>query len=676
MPDELVSQWAEGRWSQAQFFDRWPILLCGSAILLGCYFMGRVVLWVARWDSSLTTLERIILSLGIGLHLQSLLTLLGGLISVPISPLLFVPCWVISAGSVLVLWWLGKLHYEPDAPILSRFAATESVPASKLALAASWSLRIYIGLCSLAIFLGALLPPVDFDVREYHLQVPKEWNELGAVTFLPHNVYGNMPLGAELHSLAATQLMPGGERPWWWGALAGKFIMACHGPLAALAVYSMARRFLSPLAGLSAAAIYVSSPWVVHVCINGLNEGVLAFSLVTAMYVLLINPHQVRSFVIGGLLAGAAASCKYTGVVFVVLPLAFLAFIISARLPRWNIPKGLLSAAVLLVVTALSCGLWYGKNWVVAGNPTYPLLSGIFAGKSRTPEKDAQWSKAHKPPSFAIANLADSAQHVLWKSDFHDPLAVPLAALGALGIAVAVRNRIQNRKSDTELLSASYYPFLATAAILAFFLIAWWLFTHRLDRFLVPAIPLAALLAGAGVECERKKPLPYIVAGLMVAGLTFNLLAAVSPFVGDNRWFASLERLRTDEPVTDRQISRVKAAHRWLNQNVKPGQAVLCVSDAAVFDLEMSVYYNTCFDDCLLVNWTDGKTPEQRRREFRSRRVAYVYFDEDEYNRYISPGNYGFDPRFSPQLLAELVHQGVLKPPLQGAPPAIYPVAP
>jgi Dolichyl-phosphate-mannose-protein mannosyltransferase len=677
MPDELVRQWAEGSWSQAQFIDRAPILLCGSVILLGCYFLGRVFLRLAHFDRTLTNLERTAFSVGIGLHLQSLFTLLVGLISLPIGPLAFVLLWMISAGSMLALWWLGKLRYEPDESAHNQMIPMESVPPSRLVLAATWSMRIYVVLCSLAILFGSMLPPVDFDVREYHLQVPKEWNERGGIDFLPHNVYGNMPLGAELHSIVATQLMPAGERPWWWGALTAKLVMASYGPLTALAVYAMGRRFISPFAGLAAAAIYISSPWVVHVCITGYNEVVLGYYLVTSVYVLLMTPHAVRSLVIAGVLAGAAASCKYTGVVFVVVPLAILALVIFAGIPRWNATRGLACAAALLVMVALSCGLWYGKNWMLTGNPTYPLMSSIFDGKTRTPEKNARWDQAHKPRAFTLESLSESAQHVLWKSNFHDPLSVPLATLGIVGIAIAVRTYSRNHQGETDLFSTSRFALVATVFVLIFILTAWWLFTHRLVRFLVPVFPLVVFLAGAGVEYARMtKSLRYVVAALMFVGLTYNLLMAVSPLVGDNRWFVSLERLRVDEPKTDQQLSRVNVAHRWLNANVKEKEAVLCVGDAAVFDLEMPVYYNTCFDDCLLVNWMEGKTPQQRRAEFKNRRVAYVYFDEVDYNRYISRGNYGFDPRFSPALLQELVRQGVLNSPLSSSPPTIFPVAP
>jgi hypothetical protein len=162
----------------------------------------------------------------------------------------------------------------------------------------------------------------------------------------------------------------------------------------------------------------------------------------------------------------------------------------------------------------------------------------------------------------------------------------------------------------------------------------------------------------------------------MVIGLTYNLLMAASPLVGDNRWFVALERLRTDEPKMEGDISRVKPAIRWLNEHAGPGEAVLCVGEAAVFDLEMPVFYNTCFDDCLLVSWTENRTAEERKEELRSRKIAYVYFEEAEIKRYRSDNNYGYDPRFDVALFDELIRQGVLQPLLPNAPPKIYPVAP
>jgi hypothetical protein len=678
-PDDLANGWVEGNWGNFTVLDRWSIVLCAAGLLF--YLALPLGFVLMRWRLNLTRLEIAILSSGIGLQLVSLLILAFGWFFGFRGSFIFLILFPMIIVLLTALRFSREWQVERDAPILGEDKPKPEV--SGFLSAAAWGLRIVLVLLTLAILLGAMLPPWDFDVREYHLQVPKEWSTQGRVTFLPHNVYGNMPLGAEMHSIPATRIFASASRPpWWatwWGGLTGKTIMACYGPLTALALYAAGRRHFSQLAGLSSAAVYLSCPWVIHVCVNGLNESAFGFYLFTAVYAALPIRDGHRATGLSGFLAGAAASCKYPALLFVAVPLAIYLLIadLDWKGPVRRIVKRMAwrRLAIFLVCLLVSCGLWYAKNWALTGNPVYPLFASALDGETRTPEKTAQWERAHRSPPYTLGNLAGSAASIGWKDTLQSPLLIPLATLGIAALAITARNR-KTAVSSASQSAISRHVLTVTTILLLFFLAAWWLFTHRLARFLVPAIPLAALLAGAGVEYARHKPLKYVVGGLMVVGLTYNLLVAASPFVGDNRWFISLERLRTDEPKSEQQISRVKAAHRWLNKNVKPDEAVLCVGDAAVFDLEMPVFYNTCFDDCLLVNWTQGKTSEQRREEFKNRKVAYIYFDEEEYKRYISPGNYGFDPRFSPKLLDELVNQGVLKMPLSNAPPRIYPVDP
>ncbi|MCE9525635.1 MAG: hypothetical protein K8R36_06235 [Planctomycetales bacterium] len=694
-PDDLAKEWVDGSWRNYAPLDRWPIVLAAIIIFLMGAMLGAVGLLLSRAIRKTTLLDRYVLRIGVGLHLLSIFALVGGMLGIGFGVLRFlIQPIAFVVGMSCLQWLVRRLRNEPDyptakihPPFVTAFSR-DSVPVTYLHRIAECLLASAFVALSLCIVLGAMLPAWDFDVREYHLQVPKEWSEQGHITFLPHNVYGNMPLGAEMQAYGVTQLIQpwASSRYWWWGALGGKLLMACYGPVTALLLYSAGRRFWSELAGLTAAIVYLSSPWVIHVCVNGLNEAALGFYLIAALYAAVIGGKGRPCAGLAGFFAGAAASIKYTGVLFVVFPLALLMIWYGARwVGRWDDPRSPQKlrwrpiAAIFLLIAALSCGSWYLKNWILAGNPTYPLLSGVFGGKTLTPEKTARWNQAHRPPDYSLRNLADSAVKIGWKDTFQSPLIIPLASLGIGALAVSVRERRSvslSTRHPTLGTPHSLHVLSVITLLLLFFLAAWWLFTHRLNRFLVPAIPLAALLAGAGVEYSRKKPLQYIVGGLMVIGLTYNVLLSASSFVGDNRWFVSLERLRTDEPKNQQDVSRVKPAHRWLNQNVKSEEAVLCVADAAVFDLEMPVFYNTCFDDCLLVNWTEGKSAAERKEEFRSRKVAYVYFDPREYERYISKGNYGYDPRFSPKLLDELIQQGVLKPPVPNAPPQIYPVAP
>ena len=129
------------------------------------------------------------------------------------------------------------------------------------------------------------------------------------------------------------------------------------------------------------------------VSVNGLNEGVIAFYVLAAAYAAKLwldhrqtDPVTARGYVwLAGWMAGSAASCKYTSVVFVVIPLSILVAVTSRR--DWFRAVG----ACALAVT-LACGPWFAKSWVQTGNPVYPLLASVFESQPRTPEQVASSS--------------------------------------------------------------------------------------------------------------------------------------------------------------------------------------------------------------------------------------------------------------------------------------------
>ena len=75
--------------------------------------------------------------------------------------------------------------------------------------------------------------------------------------------------------------------------------------------------------------------------------------------------------------------------------------------------------------------------------------------------------------------------------------------------------------------------------------------------------------------------------------------------------------------------------------------------------------YNTCFDDCQLeLLLAKADTAQQRRDALSAVRVSHVYVQWSELDRYRSPGNYGYSPFVTRQLVRqELVErQQVLVP--------------
>jgi hypothetical protein len=638
--DEIVGQWFEGATFDA-LVQRLQISMVAATIFLPACAAGWLVLRMIGVNRQLTKLNRFVFSAGVGLSLASLATLSLGLCGL-LERWLFVAiggAMAAAAGVVVVRDRRQAAAGSRVAPPAKPGANDPTVDSRQPTARWLWTALPF----AFVIVLGAMLPPVEFDVREYHLQAPKEFYQAGRIDFLPHNVYANMPLGTEMLSLLGMVAI--GD--WWYGALVGKTLIGLFAPLTALALYAAGRRFVTPLAGVVAAIVYISIPWIALVSMNGLVDGAMAFYLFAALYALLMRQQSATSGVsserfvqLGGFMAGSAVATKYPAVLFCVIP--FSAWVLwssfrspPAPRPRRSLPRfpRLEPLALFLGCVALGCGPWLAKNWILTGNPVYPLLVSTLEGETRTAEKDAQWTRVHAPPNFELSDLAGRAADVVLRSDWLSPLVMPLA-----GLAFFTRWRRM----------ACWL-----AAYIGFVFITWWLFTHRIDRFWIPILPVAALLAGMGASWSDDRWWRVPLACFLAIGLLANFVVLTSGVIADNRFLADLSTLRRDP-------ERVNPWHLYLNAHAGEVTGVLLVGDAQPFDLEVPALYNTVFDDSILEQLVGGRSPEEARHALAARNISHVYVDWSEVNRYRSPGNYGITDFIQPDVFDRLVAAGVL----------------
>ncbi len=641
VPDELVRQWCGGSWQRVGLADRLPLFVLATLIQLSMLGYGFVAMTLLGWRPARLGREGtdwpLAAALGLGVH-----------------------------GTVVMLaGWLGMLAWRHVAWLAMLFG----VPFSVLAAQQGWQewrrqrrsgrrrfqshWGIGVGSAVLLAWgiylsLAAVLPPHDFDVREYHLQVPKEWWQAGRLTFLSHNVYGNMPLGAEMAALESMVLW-GGEDGWWWGALCGKLLMAWSSVWCAVWLLALGRRHRSVGAGLGAALLYAAIPGIIHVSINGLNEGCLALYYLGVFALLLEwtrehSPSKSAERVVRTVaaLAGFAATIKYPAVLFVSAPLLAVAALMAllGRL-SWRA----VGTAALIAMSA--GGAWYVKNAALSGNPVYPLAARWLDGRTRTPERIAQWERAHQVPRdsrgrrYSMGQAVDAAARLLYRSDRLPPLVVPLALVAA----------IQSwRSTETRL----------ALVVLAVWFGLWFVATHRIERFYLPFLPVVAWLAAGPWRRRWPGYWQAVPTTAVVIALLYGGTASVSRFCGDNRILVSLDQLRDDEPnPSDPDMPRrTNPVHVWLNRraDLAEGEAVLLIGDAQPFDLEMPVYYNTCFDAPWLKRWlADRRTARQRRDALQRRRVRYVVVDWDEIARYRS--TYGYSPYITRRLIEQELWQ-------------------
>ena len=651
-PDQLFVLWCGGEKGRFSLLDRWPLAILSAIVLTSAWLAGRLALRLLGVTAVLDRLERAVFALGVGLNLLSLYALTVGLAGgLQLRWLFVLPLAALVAANVAIEWLQQRADANSPPAVERNSDLDDRRWLGWLVPAVPWAA---------VIVLAGMLPPVAYDVREYHLQAPKEWFQNGRIDFLPHNIYANMPLGSELTSLWAMALV-GGRDGWWWGAVAGKTVMACYSLVTAAALVAFGRRIHSLAAGVIAAATFLSTPWVVWLSSAGYNEGPVAMYALLSIFAVWLAAQAKgdktadRLAVLAGFCAGSAVACKYPPLLFLVVPLAiwvggigWLAGRIWRRVasagdetpPDAEFPwrKTATATVIFIAAAAVGCGLWFGKNLALTGNPTYPLLYRLFDGRTRTPEKDRQWTRVHAPQPdqqgrrFSLSELEEKATWLAWKAPWNSVTIVPLALAAWLAP--------QSRRLVAALMLWMLFVFFA-----------WWLLTHRLDRFLILLLPAGALLAGIGAMALPHLAWRIATLALVTWGLVMQFPVATIP--ADNRYFAPLEALRRDDPTLNYGGDAVHPAHLWLNAHRDTVQRVLLVGDAEPFDLEVPTTYNTCFDDCQFARLFQGRTREECLAALRAEGITHVFFHWTHLARYRSPGNYGYT---SDYVTPELIH--------------------
>lgn len=636
--------------------QRFPHILRASLLLAFAWIHGRAVTRFALRDLSITALERGVLTMAAGLSVLSLTVLLTGLAG-------WIGPWALAGPLVLSL----PLNFLPQRTTAVMAAGVGLIENSAgLAFAKTppsdqrtvrWirpAVLMVVVPFSIYLLWGSMTPQTDFDVREYHLQGPKEWFQQGRISCLKHNVYTSFPFFSEMLCLAGMAL----AGDWRGGAFTGQLLLAVFQLLTAASVFAMARRWLGAIPAWLAFLMQITAPWTFRISLIAYAEGALTFYLtISVLLVLLLRSQGPAAFLsrpqlFCGFLAGSAMACKYTGLVLVVVPVGV--FLIWQQWEQGRRSSQLSSRMVLrgaIAFVAGSClavGPWLLRNLYDTGNPVYPLAYSIFPSNDWNAPLDIRWKAAHSPPEHALLliprHLLDAALWNTWTSSLSFGLAIPAALL--------FRRRSHEQRS--------------IFAFAGWVLLTWWALTHRIDRFWIPVIPLLSI-CGAGLWLVSSRRMWRALLLLVCSTATlWNVLFCSLPLVGFN---AGLMDLR----VATEKVTRGDIA--MLNEQLPAEAKVLMVGEAEVFDAEFSLLYNTVFDDSLfeeLAAVPDGQPPGSRRplrpaTEFlencRRRQITHILVNWSEILHYRLPGSYGYSDFVQPGCFEELVRQQVLLPP-------------
>jgi Dolichyl-phosphate-mannose-protein mannosyltransferase len=593
--------------------QRLPILLTACLVAAAAIGLGDVVLRRLKLETGLGAAERIALDYGLGAGLVGVLTLLQGR-----------------------LGWLNPWLFRAELGLFAIVGIATS-RMSRVRRIEKYSylrcLLIVIAPFVVLMILGSMLPSIDFDVLEYHLEGPKEYYKAGTVTFLSHNVYTSMPFGIEMLHLAAMEVM--GD--WWWGGLAGQLLIALFAPAAAILIASTALRIGSPRAAWFAALIYLSTPWIYRVAVIAYVEGPLCFyhaALVWAAVRGFVDRSIPRRLIwcLVGLLAGCAMGCKYPALISAVIPFGILALLDGKR------SRSFMPVLWYIVGWGVVMVPWLAKNMIDTGNPVFPLANSIFHGRHWDQAREIKWSNAHGRKPVAIRELVDALVDVAGRSDWQSALYVALAPLALL--------RPGSRRVTWALWGFVAYLFAT-----------WWLLTHRVDRFWLPLLPPLAVLAGLGADWARNRGWSILLGTITTIALLTNLADVSSALAGLNTWTGDLISLRRDSTASWNES--LASLDSELPKSAHP----LIVGQAAVFHLERDVTYNTVFDAEIVELLAAGKSDQDFHKALQKRNLTHIYVDWEQIERHRKPGGYGFTDFVNRSIFDHWVVAGVLDPP-------------
>jgi len=691
-PEMRLSTWVDGGRLPIGFSDRIPIMFgtciwLGLSALIGFPLIRPVYSSVATWGSRV---EQFSFAMLVGLGLLSSLILALGLIGGLKSSLLL--CALIVA-LLLIVYGVSRLSSVAAAPLVDSMPSIGSKKKSPLAIVPRKAKleQILFGaivaltcIASAILMLGSWLPPCEFDVLEYHLQAPKEFYQMGSIQFLPHNIYANMPLGIEMHSLAMMNLL--GDADAWLGGVIGKSITASISLVGAALLGAFIAQKFGGLFGWTAAGLWLTSPGIAQVAMFGLIDGALAAyvlaSAIATYYAmeamknrLVISDSgstqskatrvRIRTYWrLAGLTSGAAAAAKYPGLILAVAPVCFFFAWSAWRYQHvFQRREAILVACLLAMELTATSGMWYAKNWVFTGNPVYPLVAGVFGGKTLTPEKVAQWKRAHIAPdsvSTATASTETFASPIrtlsILASDITrmvltSPYVQPVMILGLIYCLFAAR-KIRDEGYVGLILKWSGWSIWIMAV--------WWFATHRIDRFWLPLTGLWAGLSAIGFWWIYQNVSPYLFYAIIVLGLGYGCVFNSSPATADNRFFVSLEALRQD--VGDEtQVPRLYPTTAWINWNLTDSRSrIILVGEARAFEFLPAIEYSTCFDLNPGEIYLRGKSRDEQLAALHQRGITHILIQWTEINRYRKPTNYGFSDWPQAADIQQLVDDGVV----------------
>ena len=500
-------------------------ILFGAAFTAAaCWSIGRVLF--ARLRVQLGQFEQELLAGVTGAAMLSLIVFLLCAVNLARIPVF----WAVGLGS-LALHFKGGIRSAND-------------PLESLPRGWKWLCSLSFAFYALLYLSNSIAPENSPDGQAYHLGLVYRYFRLHGFERLTTNMYSNLSQGMEMLFLFAFS----------FGRHAAAATFHCCFLFAlSVMMFCYGRRIRRPIAGACAGMLFYLSPLAGIDGVSAYNDVALATAAFTVFYLLEIwrETGQDRLLIPTGLVAGFCFAIKYTG--FTAAGYVFcivLWELLRNRAPRRRI---LIATATVAGLFVLMAAPWLLKNWLWLDNPVSPFLNRIF------------------PNPFIHITFEDDYRHYFRTYDLpgFKPLFWMVTVKGQLGGQIGPLYLLTplallslRKPEGRRVLLAGLFFFLPYPQNLG-------------ARFLIPALPFAAMGIALALEFSRTAQAILVMAAALLAWpkvIDKYRAPAGGWQISSAPWKAALGIIPQDRYMQDHSGGWTTA--RMLDEFVPPGKKV------------------------------------------------------------------------------------------------------
>lgn len=475
------------------------------------------------------------------------------------------------------------------------------------------------------------LPPFFYDTLHYHYGLPSIFLRSGHTVPLPYVVESYFPLGVEMLYLVG---MADG------GYLGANLVNVVLVALCGLGILCLADRLDARRVGTAALLLFMFSSTALYtVFLQKIDLGVTLFffSFTYAFLLYLDSGADRRYLFLSGALAGLALGAKYTMLAFVPA-VAFVGFVERHRALSkkgetgegvWKPAPAWQDVLFFFAACAAVYSIWPARNLATVGNPVYPLLTEVF--------RSAGWSPAQSELLSGDAHSLQAMLHswrdvwVLLGSVTFFPRPSVTGFGSSLGVAVIGALVFLFRRK-----AAPPWVFLRNVTAVS---LAVWFLTSWFSRFLLPALPLMALLTGKVFDDLGRKAgraAGMIIVGFVVLSLSAQSFTLKEPPNILKAWEASLTlpgRPGRAMALVSHLVPTLAAA-RFVNTRLPDNARLLFLGDTMTYYYRRDFVAPSAFDVHPLHGIaTPEKNPREILRELRALGFTHVLVNWPEWRR-------------------------------------------